>query len=84
VRGIDEGDGLPECEIATGIRVPGVRLSLRVMETGAAREYGISWTERVIRLRDKLGPFRLAFLEMLLRAADERASRVAEEAACTH
>jgi CRISPR-associated endonuclease/helicase Cas3 len=33
-----------------------------------------SWTERVLRLRDDLGPFRLAYLEMLLRAADEEAN----------
>jgi hypothetical protein len=28
----------------------------------------------MLRLRDELGPFRLAYLEMLLRAADEMAS----------
>lgn len=33
-----------------------------------------SWLERVIHLRDELGPFRLAFLEAILRAADMRAS----------
>jgi len=36
-----------------------------------------SWTERVLALRDSVGPFRLAFLETLLRAADERASILA-------
>jgi hypothetical protein len=30
---------------------------------------------RTVALRDRLGPFRLAFLETLLRAADARASR---------
>jgi CRISPR-associated endonuclease/helicase Cas3 len=33
-----------------------------------------SWAERMLRLRERLGPFRLAFLEALLRSADERAS----------
>jgi CRISPR-associated endonuclease/helicase Cas3 len=37
---------------------------------------GPSWTARVLALRDRpdLGIFRLAFLEALLKAADERAS----------
>jgi CRISPR-associated endonuclease/helicase Cas3 len=69
--GIREGDVLPACEVATGIAVPAVRLSLAVMEFGA--EAG-SWTDRMLRVRDKLGPFRLAYLEMLLRSADEFAS----------
>ena len=33
-----------------------------------------SWIERTLRLRDELGPFRLAYFEALLRGADERAS----------
>jgi CRISPR-associated endonuclease/helicase Cas3 len=42
-----------------------------------------SWGERMIRLRDSLGPFQLAFLETLVRAADIRASQAAEERAAT-
>jgi CRISPR-associated endonuclease/helicase Cas3 len=37
--------------------------------------HGPSWLARTVSLRDGLGPFRLAFLETLLRAADVRASR---------
>lgn len=70
-RGIHEGDTLPTCELAAGIHVPAVALSLDLMQFGAA---GGSWTERMLRLRDEVGPFRLAYLEMLLRAADEQAS----------
>ena len=36
---------------------------------------GRSWAERMLRVRDERGPFRLAYLEALLRAADSRASR---------
>lgn len=36
-----------------------------------------SWIERMIRWRDTLGPFRLAYLEAILRAADCRASAAA-------
>ena len=70
-RGIQEGDCLPQCEIATGVFRPSVELSLKQMEFGAE---GGSWTDRMLRLRDELGPFRLAYLEMLLRSADEAAS----------
>jgi CRISPR-associated endonuclease/helicase Cas3 len=33
-----------------------------------------SWMESAIALRERLGPFRLAYLEALVRAADVRAS----------
>ena len=71
-RGIEDGDSLPACELAPGITVPAIQLSLSTMELGAE---GGSWTDRMLRLRDAIGPFRLAYLEMLLRAADERASK---------
>ncbi len=70
-RGIREGDTLPACELAPGIFVPTVELSLMSMEFGAK---GGSWTDRMLQLRDDIGPFRLAYLEMLLRMADETAS----------
>lgn len=38
-----------------------------------------SWTEMVIGLRDRYGPFRLAYLEMLIRAADGLASKKERE-----
>ena len=83
-RGIWEGDVLPDCEVGTGVSVPGVCLSLDVMGLGLPNSENLSWTDRVLRLRDKLGPFRLAFLEMLLRAADEQASDAGKRAAtCT-
>lgn len=40
-----------------------------------------SWAERMISLRDRHGPSRLAYLEAILRAADMRASRDAERRA---
>jgi CRISPR-associated endonuclease/helicase Cas3 len=70
-RGIHDGDVLRECELAPGICVPAVTLSLAVMQFGEANG---SWTDRMLRVRDELGPFRLAYLEMILRAADEWAS----------
>jgi CRISPR-associated endonuclease/helicase Cas3 len=79
-RGIEDGDSLPACELAPGITVPAVELSLSTMELGAD---GGSWTDRMLRLRDAIGPFRLAYLEMLLRTADERASAFPELEAAT-
>lgn len=80
-RGVWDGDVLPSVDLGGGIAAPVVTLSLEPMELGLCEGRPIeclkdqpSWVERVLRLRDTLGPFRLAYLEALLRAADERAS----------
>ena len=69
--GIVDGDRLPEVETPLGT-IPALTLDLAPMELGADD----SWTDAAVRLRDdpKLGPFRLAFLEGLLRIADWRGS----------
>lgn len=78
-RGVHEGDTLPGCQIPgsdlqTGTLAPEVTLSLDLMELGLSSRYGASWRERMQSLLERLGPFRLAYLEGLLRAADSRAS----------
>jgi CRISPR-associated endonuclease/helicase Cas3 len=83
-RGITDGDRLEAIpELAPGLSVPAVDLCLDLMEFGAE---GGSWTARVLNLLDELGPFRLAYLEMLLRSADSTASANPglEVAACTN
>lgn len=69
--GVIEGDCLPAIETPLGTLSSTV-LSLECMELGAED----SWTGTAIALRDSpdLGPFRLAFLEAVLRMADWRAS----------
>lgn len=86
-RGVWDGDELPEIDLGqandgTRIIAPKVALSLEPMELGLCNQPPFagqpSWAERMLRLRDKLGPFRLAYLEAILRAADMRASKAAE------
>ncbi|MGE5487816.1 MAG: DEAD/DEAH box helicase [bacterium] len=79
-RGVRDDDLLPACRIpssslAAGVTASEVKLSLDLMELGLSPRYGTSWRERMQLLLERVGPFRLAYLEGLLRAADCRASR---------
>jgi len=71
-RGIWDGDELPVLALP-GVDVGPIRLSLSFMQLGDGPR-GSSWLSRALALRDRLGPFRLAYLETLLRVADMRAS----------
>jgi CRISPR-associated endonuclease/helicase Cas3 len=68
----------------TAIRftAPQVTLSLEPMEMSLCEQVSFegqpSWAERMLGLRNDLGPFRLAYLEAVLIAADRRASGKAE------
>ncbi len=73
-RGIWHGDALPSVQIGQ-VTIPPVTLDLYLMQMGKG-EHGRSWLGRMVALRGDLGPFRLAYLETLLRAADARESRV--------
>lgn len=73
-RGVWDGDGLPAFDFADGESFPGCTLRLDLMQLGEG-EQGPSWTTRTRRLLAELGPFRLAWLEALVRIADWRASR---------
>ncbi len=76
-----DGDPLPSADLGSGESLPPTELVLAPMELGSARQGVPSWLEMSLGLRDRLGPFRLAYLEAVLRAADVRASaRLGEEA----
>jgi len=77
-RGVWEGDVLPEAELGDAVRMPETVLSLAPMELGEC-EGEPSWLARALALREALGPFRLAWLEALLRVADWRASEEEEK-----
>ena len=78
IRGIQEGDVLPSIMLSNagdGLdRLPPTQLALSPSEAGLSPKTGRSWIERVLSLVECLGPFTLAWLEALLRAADQRAS----------
>jgi len=72
IRGVMEGDRVNGAPLG----LPDASLSLDPASLGFSPTTGASWTERVLGLLQKFGPFRLAFLETLLRAADCRASQI--------
>lgn len=72
-RGILDGDELPEIAF-DGVTMPRTTLRLELMRMGTDAEGKASWLARMIALRDRLGPFALAYLEALVRAADMSAS----------
>ena len=72
-RGIWEGDRLPALTF-DGEQAPATTLRLALMELGEGVQ-GPSWTARTQALLTAQGPFRLAWLEALVRIADWRATR---------
>jgi CRISPR-associated endonuclease/helicase Cas3 len=72
-RGVWSGDALPAVDLGEGLVLPATVLSLVPMRMGR-HDGQPSWAERALVLRDRYGPFRLAYLEALVRAADVRAS----------
>lgn len=81
-RGVWGGDSLPEISMDELV-VPPTRLCLDVMMIGGGKA-GRSWAARTQALLNQYGPFRLAFLEALVRIADWRASREEEKPADDH
>lgn len=69
--GVHHGDKLPTVNIGDGQTWNEDGLDLTPMRLGGER----SWTANALKLLARLGPFQLAYLEALLRAADVRASQ---------
>lgn len=69
-------DEIPESTLGDGRPFPSTRINMGAASIGLRDNGGPSWLSAAVDLRDEkgLGPFRLAYLESLLRAADVRAS----------
>ncbi len=80
-RGVWAGDRLPSVDLDNGSASPDSTLVLSVMDLGRDDITGASWTERTRALLDQYGPFRLAWLEALVRLADWRASDAEQKGA---
>jgi CRISPR-associated endonuclease/helicase Cas3 len=74
-RGIWHGDVLPSVRFEDGEVVPETTLQLDLMQLGEGAQ-GSSWTTRTQRLLKQHGPFRLGWMETVVRISDWRASRL--------
>ncbi|MGH8870670.1 MAG: type I-G CRISPR-associated helicase/endonuclease Cas3g [Acidimicrobiia bacterium] len=79
--GVHDGELLPQVSVPGGA-VPASTMDLSVMAIGASDD-GPSWAARMLSLRDRpdLGPFRLGFLEAIVRLADWHVSASYQEVA---
>ncbi|MFC9658953.1 CRISPR-associated helicase Cas3' [Nocardia sp. NPDC127606] len=79
ILGIQSGDRVPAVTLADGTEIPTADLTLAPLRLGQG-----SLTQRALDLRDRpdLGPFRLGFLEAVVRSADWHASREGEDCTC--
>jgi CRISPR-associated endonuclease/helicase Cas3 len=73
--GVADGEKVGPIPVSGGRVIEQVEMDLSIFRLGGNAQ-GLSWVRRVSRLleREDLGPFRLALLEALVRAADRRAS----------
>jgi CRISPR-associated endonuclease/helicase Cas3 len=78
IRGLRDGDALPPIPFGSDADalLPATTIDLSPASMGLSARTGASWADRVLGLVARLGPFQLAWLEALLRAADVRASRL--------
>ena len=77
-RGVWDGDEISQTDLGEAV-APKTKLNLDLMQLGEG-PLGASWSARCQALLKEYGPFRLAFLESLLRIADWRASKAEDEA----
>lgn len=81
ILGVLDGEEVPAALLTDEERAPAFLVDLGLFNVGSV-DGRPTWSDRVLALRDRddLGPFRLAFLETLIRVADWRASRMERQA----
>ena len=78
---VSEPEELPCISLGDGLAVPKTTLDISIAQMGMSEGGGRSWLERSLALLERLGPFRLAYLEAIVRSADMRGSKKEQEAA---
>ena len=76
---VSEPETLPAVDLGEGLRIDETKLDMSIARIGLDSRGRRSWLDRSTALLNWLGPFRLACLEALVRAADMRASREEQE-----
>ena len=79
--GIKVGGDFLQAFSSKPVSIKDTRIDMSIAHLGHTESSGQSWTERMLALRDEYGPFRLAFLETLVRAADGLASKKEKDGA---
>lgn len=77
ILGVGQDLLVPEVDLGAGWCMPGVQVDLAPAALGESA-WGASWTARALDLLDTWGPFRLAYLEALVRSADALGSQRGE------
>lgn len=72
VLGCVDGDFLPEADLGSGCVQ--VRASIRLDPLQLGTDAGPTYTDMAVALVDEIGPIRLAYMEAMLRTADQRRS----------
>ena len=72
-------ENLPSVDLGDGLSIPKTELDMAIAQIGDTGLDGRSWIDRTLGLLEWLGPFRLAYLEAIVRAADMRASKYERE-----
>ena len=76
---VSNPERLPKIDFGEGVEISETVLDMTIAEIGVNTAGSSSWLERSLDLLAKLGPFRLAYLEAILRAGDMRASKLENE-----
>lgn len=76
---VSKPETLPAVNLGAGLQIGETVLDLSIARIGLDECGRRSWLERSLGLLEWLGPYRLAYLEAIMRAADMRASKKEQE-----